>query len=174
MQDALWAVVDAYLPDPSESDYEAVVFAAERSRQREKKSSLYHNLKAMCGFGTQQPHAHMHQIANWQLLEKCTWLCKEGSAELVPLVGTPEWRYKKVLQERGDVQFALSSLKKLAPARCGKAKLTHVGIWKVTTPPLDLVRELPDGACLTDVNLLVIARPAVSREVSLPKPASVA
>ena len=48
----------------------------------------------------------------------------------------------------------MSSLKKLAPPRGGKAKLDHVGLWKVADPPLELAMQLDHGACLTDINLL--------------------
>ena len=106
--DALWAVVDAYLPDPSESDYEAVVFAAERFPPA--REEIFSISQSQGHVRVRHPAAARAHAPDRQLAAVRTWLCKEGSAELVPLVGTPEWRYKKVLQERGDVQFALSSL----------------------------------------------------------------
>ena len=118
----------------------------------EKRHHLYQNLNALCGLGNKLPHDNMHQIGNWQLLEKVMWLCKEGSMELVPLVGSPEHRFGSVLKLRADVSFMLSSLKKLAPPRGGKPKLTRVGQWMVADPPLHVAMQLEDGACLTDVN----------------------
>ena len=152
--DALKALVLERMPDPSPDEYEANIFALERARLLEKRKHLIHNLNALCGFGNKQPRDKMHQIDDWQLLEKVTWLYKKGSTELVPLVGRPEHRFDSVLRPREDVSFQVSSLIKLAPARGGKPKLEHVGLWKVADPPLDLAMQLDDGACLTDVNLL--------------------
>ena len=90
--DALRALVHEHLPDPSAADYDANVFDAERRRLLTKRSALLSNLKALCGWAV-APRENMRQIDNWQLLDQVTYLYKEGSAELVPLVGTPEHRY---------------------------------------------------------------------------------
>ena len=87
--DALTALVLSRMPNTSPDDFEANVFKAEQTRLLEKRTHLIHNLNALCSFGNKAPRESMHQIDNWQLLEKVTWLRKEGSTELVPLVGTP-------------------------------------------------------------------------------------
>ena len=162
---ALKALVHAYVPEPSPNDCETNVLAAEIRRVVEKRHRLYQNLNALCGFGNKPPRENMHQIEDWQLLEKVTWLHKKGSTELVPLVGTPEHRFESVLKLRADVSFQLSSLKKLVPPRGGKPKLSHIGLWEVADPPLDLAMQLADGSCLTDINLLRVVSPAGQLQV---------
>ena len=163
--DALRALVKARFPEPSPDDYEANIYALERARLLRKRTHLIHNLNALCGFGNEPPREKMHQIDDWQLLEKVTWLHKKGCTELVPLVGRPEHRFESVLKPRADVSFQVSSLIKLAPPRGGKPKLDHVGLWKVADPPLDLAMQLADGASLTDVNLLRVVSPAGQLQV---------
>ena len=156
------------MPDPSPDDYKANIFALENARLLEKRNHLMSNLNALCGFGNKPPRENMHQIEDWQLLEKqVTWLHnhKKGSTELVPLVGTPEHRFESVLKLRADVSFQLSSLKKLVPPRGGKPKLSHIGLWEVADPPLDLAMQLANGSCLTDVNLLRVVSPAGQLQV---------
>ena len=162
-------VLDVLYPGPADD-----VPDAEKQKYLNDKAHLLSNLKALCGFGVQKPRENMHQINDYALLEKVVWLRKRGDPrqELVPLVGSPEWAYSSVLQPRTDVSFALSSLKKLAPPRGGKPKLDHVGkphVWEVAPQPLELAQSLPDGAHLSDVNLInVVTHP----QVSMPAPRS--
>jgi hypothetical protein len=89
------------------------------------------------------------EVANFQLLDNVKWLQRDGSDELVAVVGKLDHVWQTVVEQRVDMDFSKGSLQKLLSAE-GRA----VDSWRKVDPPPQLLAraaELPDGSSLDEL-----------------------
>ena len=105
------------------------------------------NLKQLCGWAqVGADRLDRKEAANWQRLESVRWLMRDNSDELVPLVGKYQWMFDSVVQQRDDMDFPLTSLKKLL-----NGKYKHLKGWRVVRAPV-AAWSLQNGASLVGLS----------------------
>ena len=94
------------------------------------------NLRQLLGWDSTPGGGDADQRDNWELLSTVRWLSRDGSDEIVPVVGKTSHIYKTVVVPHPHMEFSQKELGRLLPSRkTGQQERKSLGPWRVVPRP---------------------------------------